>query len=297
MEEIQVESEQEEFVKYLRNKEGLSEKTANDHKRVIRQYVEYHDELPPKPAEEKAYDYRNHLRSRKEKGDILSRHSNNHLVAIEYYYQWLDEEEGEDVEQVDITRFKEKNTEIKCMTKDEYSTLLRRGLTNLRDRAIFLFMSTSGIRVSEMCSLDIEDMIWSQNKTDRIRIKSNGKEIRYDKYRFGDTAKESIQKYLDTRPNTEPQDPLFTSLKDPYQRLGRSGVGQMLERASERAGLDRKITPHMCRAYMITEAIKDPDTNVEQVRDMVNHESIEQTSKYANLRDKDLDEIHGAIFD
>jgi integrase/recombinase XerD len=293
-----VQKELESFGEWLKNRKEKSDKTVNDHQRVVRQYINFHDQLPPKPIEDSAYEYRNHLRSRKDKGEIKGKHSNNHLVGVEYYYEWLAQLDSNNIsEVVEITRFKEQDRDIKCMTADEYDTILRRGLTNYRDEAIFLLLCSSGMRVSEMCSLDIKDMIWSQNRTEQIRIKSNSEEVRYGKYRYGDQAKESIKKYLETRENTDPEDPLFTSLKDSYQRLGRSGVGQMLERASKRAGLDRKITPHMLRAYMITESIKHDRTTIETVRDLVNHKSIEQTSKYANLRDKDLDQAHSAIFD
>lgn len=293
--DTQLESELQSFGEWLKNKKEKSDKTVKDHQRVIRQYIDYHDQLPPRPSTDCAYDYKNHLRSRIDKDEVEAKHCNNHLVSIEYYYRWLREEAGEDLEEVELTRFKEKERSIKCMKEDEYDQILRRGIDNYRDEAIFLFMTSSGIRVTEMCGLDVGDILWEQNKTDEIRIKSNSDEIRYDNYRFSDRAKESLRKYLNTRSNTGEKDPLFTSLKDPSQRLGRSGVGQMLERVSKRAGLSRKITPHMCRAYFITELTRR-DINLEQIRKLVNHKTIEQTAEYVDLRDDDLDDTYSSVF-
>jgi site-specific recombinase XerD len=293
-----IQKELDSFGEWLKNRREKSDKTVNDHQRVVRQYINFHDELPPSPPEDQAYKYRNHLRSRIKKEEIKGKHANNHLVAVEYYYEWLAQLDTNNIaEVVEITRFKEQDRDIKCMTVDEYDQILRRGLTNYRDEAIFLLLCRSGMRVSEMCSLDIGDMLWSQNRTTEIRIKGNSEEIRYGNYRFSDNAKESIKNYLETRDNTSKDDPLFTSLKDSYQRLTRSGVGQMLERASERANLDRKVTPHMLRAYMITDAIRHQETDLEQVRELVNHKTIEQTAKYSNLREKDLDKTYSAVFD
>jgi integrase/recombinase XerD len=293
-----IQKELESFGEWLKNRREKSDKTVKDHQRVVKKYINFHDELPPEPPEDSAYNYRNYLRSRIKKEEIKGKHSNNHLVAVEYYYQWLNQLDSNNLtEVVEITRFKEQDRDIKCMTADEYDQILRRGLTNYRDEAVFLLLCSSGMRVSEMCSLNIGNMLWSQNRTEEIRIKSNSEDIRYGNYRYSDNAKESIRQYLDTRDNTTKDDPLFTSLKDSYQRLTRSGVGQMLKRASKRAGLDRKITPHMLRAYMITEALRHDSVTLEEVRELVNHKTIEQTAKYANLREKDLDQTYSAIFD
>jgi len=273
MEEVQKKNVLDEFETWLYAKH-VSESTASKHRTAVRQYLDYHGDLLPTPAEQKGLDYKVYLKDE----DYSNSHINNHTTAIEYYYRWRDE-----TEEVELGYERREDDTPDALTQAEYSAILRT-IQNKRDFAIFMFMTGSGIRAGECAELDIGDINWSENKTREIPIKGRGE--RKGDYRFIDDAREAVDDYLETRYNTKADDPLFTSLTNPDKRLERNGYNQLYERLGKRAGCDRKINPHLTRGYFITEGIRN-GVDLKTLSNLVNHRSIEMTSKYVQLAEED----------
>ena len=174
---------------------------------------------------------------------------------------------------------------IKCEKKikkeftNEEIELMREAIPKekLRERAIFELLLSSGIRISELVSLNIQDLDF-EKKTFKVVGKGSNERICY----MGDRAKLLIEKYLKTR-NDEAQ-ALFVSQKkdedgNPF-RFTTSSIERIIKRLGD--SLNIKAYPHKFRRTFATKFIKK-NTPIEQVQNMLGHESIETTMIYVNV--------------
>lgn len=161
---------------------------------------------------------------------------------------------------------------MKKAYSDEDMERIRRECTQLRDMAIVEFLYTTGVRVSELCSLNRDD------------IKITSREIIV----YGKGAKERavymtpvscmyLQAYLDKRTDDNPA--LFVSTKKPYNRLLPGGVRAMLRKIGMSSGVDH-VHPHRFRTTLATNLIKK-GMPVEEVKTILGHEKIDTTLLYA----------------
>lgn len=161
---------------------------------------------------------------------------------------------------------------MKKAYSDEDMERIRRECTQLRDMAIVEFLYTTGVRVSELCSLNRDD----------IRITS--REIIV----YGKGAKERavymtpvscmyLKAYLDKRTDDNPA--LFVSTRKPHDRLLPGGVRAMLRKIGMSAGVDH-VHPHRFRTTLATNLIKK-GMPVEEVKTILGHEKIDTTLLYA----------------
>jgi integrase len=274
------------FEEVLRVDYTLDDKTAEDYVRVANKYIEFHDELIPQPAQEKARKWKKYWLDKNYSGS----HKNNQLRGVEKYYNFHD---------IDFSykkKFETEDSDPPVLKEGQYKDILYRGAKDKRDTAMVYVLAHSGIRESELSRVDWGDISWKDRKFENIPLKGGDK----DNYRFSKTARDSLEEYRKTRHNTGPNDPLFTSKTDPESRLTRHGIYQAIIRMSERAGLDTNddnVCPHGFRGYFITKMAEE-GKNLEKIAQMVNHDSIRMTAKYVGETDEEKEkEIHSAVFD
>ena len=161
---------------------------------------------------------------------------------------------------------------IKKAYSDEDMERIRRECNQLRDMALVEFLYTTGVRVSELCALNRDD------------VKISSKEIIV----YGKGAKERevyltpvscmyLTAYLDNRVDEE--EALFVSMRKPYQRMTPGGVRAMLRKIGIRSGVE-KCHPHRFRTTLATNLIKK-GMPVEEVKTILGHEKIDTTLLYA----------------
>ena len=167
---------------------------------------------------------------------------------------------------------------IKCPKKlkkaysDEELEKIRRQCQTIRDMAIVEFLYATGVRISEMCALNRDD----------VRI--NNREIII----YGKGAKERevyltpvscmyLSAYLYQREDENPA--LFVSTKAPHERLEAGGVRAMLSKIGRDAGIE-KVHPHRFRTTLATNLIKK-GMPIEEVKVLLGHEKIDTTLLYA----------------
>lgn len=159
---------------------------------------------------------------------------------------------------------------------------LRENITNLRDKAIFELLLSSGMRIGELTQLNYKDL---DMKNCTVIVHGKG-----DKERevfFNELARVSIERYLESRKDNNPA--LFVSLKrnhrskdsKKYEGWGRLNVGgceSMLRDLGRRAGVS-KVHPHRFRRHFATNLIQK-GVNIEQVQQLLGHAEIETTQMY-----------------
>src|SRR5688572_1196906 len=172
-----------------------------------------------------------------------------------------------------------------------------------RNMAVISLLYGSGIRVSELCRLDISDI-----KDGRFTVVGKGGKVRLC---FIDdrTAKylddylrlrtEGYTVYVNHRGKTtnrvryfqEPDNhPALFLQRQTGQRLEPSGVQEILKNSRVRAGLTERITPHTLRHSFATDLLRN-NANIRYVQAMLGHSSLETTQMYTHVVDNDLEAV------
>ena len=142
-------------------------------------------------------------------------------------------------------------------------------------------LADSGLRISEALRLRIEDINFS-TRTLEVRGGKGGKDsVGF----FGAEAAQMLRVWLATRRGAVAEDYLFAD------RTGRSlrpnHAAHILHRLSAKAGLSRKVGPHALRHYAATSILKQTG-DLELVRQVLRHESLTMTLRYAHMTKPDV---------
>ena len=146
----------------------------------------------------------------------------------------------------------------------------------LRDRAILEVLYSCGLRVSELCDLRMGDLFFGEG---HIRVIGKG-----DKQRLvpiSGLARDRIQLYLEKRREQKStDDTLF--LNNRGKRLTRIMIFTIIKQATQRAGIDKKVSPHTFRHSFATHLLEG-GAGIRQVQELLGHESILTTEIYTHL--------------
>lgn len=161
---------------------------------------------------------------------------------------------------------------------------LRETVDNVRDRAVLELLLSSGIRVSELTNLDIEDMNFAEKE---FTIIGKGNKQRYAY--FDELAGFYIQKYLKERVDDNPS--LFVTLHSPYSRMTNTGIETRIRELGIKAGVTGKAYPHRFRHTFATNAL-NKGIPLEQVQQLLGHEQLDTTLIYAKVAREDVKYNH-----
>ena len=145
-----------------------------------------------------------------------------------------------------------------------------------RDNAIVEMLYSTGLRVSELVSLRIDNLFFGEGY---IRVVGKG-----DKQRLvpiGSAARDKIQLYMELRrPKRSSEATLF--LNNRGEPLTRVMVFNIIKQAARLAGVEKNISPHTLRHSYATHLLEG-GANIRQVQELLGHESITTTEVYTHL--------------
>jgi site-specific recombinase XerD len=159
----------------------------------------------------------------------------------------------------------------------------------LRDRAILELLFSTGLRISELCSLSIDDVDLTR---DEFSVRGKGDKIRV--VFLSPEAKRAIKAYLEKRKDMD--DALFVqygkNAKNAKElRLSVRAVQRMMKQVAAKAGITRKVTPHVIRHSFATDLLQN-GADLRSVQALLGHANIGTTQVYTHVTDKHLKEIH-----
>jgi integrase/recombinase XerC len=164
----------------------------------------------------------------------------------------------------------------KLLTTPDDTTLL-----GARDRAMLETLYSTGVRVSELVSLNLADVDVANSV---LRIRGKGRKERLAP--VGPTALNTIRKYLDLRANDPrnaafDQEPLYVNKHG--QRLSTRSVRRKLDKYLIMCGLDPSISPHTIRHTFATHMLNN-GADLRSVQELLGHQSISTTQVYTHLQ-------------
>ena len=237
----------ENFLGFLQNDKKLSDNTLQSYNRDIKLYCNYLTENNLDMINTDSQEIKEYLENLKEKGKAVSTVSRN-LASLRSFYQYLHRTKviSEDPT-LDIESPKIERKPPKVLTSEQVELLLEQpkcvDLKGYRDKAMLELVYATGIRVTELISLNINDINLEENY-----IKCVGK----SKERIipiGSLAVNALREYIEKSRNIllkdENDKALFVNING--QRLTRQGFWKIIKQYKTQANIDVDITPHTLR--------------------------------------------------
>lgn len=182
-----------------------------------------------------------------------------------------------------------KRRTIKFLERKEVEQIITKiktkGARNLRDRALIEVLFSTGMRISECLSLklgDIAVMLKEGKREQAIIGKGGWQRIVF----FSPRALKALESYVLTIGNSE-QEALFPITSRAAQL--------MVERRGIKAGISKKVTPHMFRHSLATDLLRQ-GVDIRFVSEFLGHRSLNNTMVYTHVVNEQLNEIHRKIY-
>lgn len=260
--------------------EGCSEKTVKYYDSTIRNAVKRIDKNIIQITTD---DLRIYLDKYQTENKISKVTVDNIRRILSSFFSWLEDEDY--VAKSPVRRIHKVKTckTVKETYSDEDLELMRDECDGIRDLAIIDLLASTGMRVGELVKLNKRDIDF-QNRECIVLGKGNKQRKAY----FDARTKLHLQKYIDSRDDSN--EALFVSLQKPYDRLLISGVEIRLRELGKRLNIE-KVHPHKFRRTLATSAI-DKGMPIEQVQQLLGHQSIDTTLQYSMVNQNNVRESH-----
>ncbi len=231
------------------------------------------------------------------KGSLKRQTQNYFLVALRSFFRYLIRQKLTVLSPEMIELGKSRDRNIKVLQPIELEKLFRsvelKDEAGLRDRAILEVLFSTGLRVSELASLNREQINIEAGEFGVIGKGGKGRVVFLSKH-----AKEWLQKYL--RGRTDAYQPLFIRYSGPKIKGGLSNeslrlsvrsIERMIDKYRKRAGILFRIGPHVLRHSYATDLLSH-GADLRSVQEMLGHKNIATTQIYTHVTNVRLKEIH-----
>ncbi len=158
---------------------------------------------------------------------------------------------------------------------------------SLRDQALLELLYASGIRVSELVALDMQDV---DLHSGTLRVQGKGRRER--QVFFGKTAAQALRAYLEERPSA-PQGQATPALFVNHRggRLSTRGVQLLVKKHCQRTGLPARTSPHTMRHAFATHLL-DNGADLRAIQELLGHQQLSTTQKYTHVSTDRMLEVY-----
>ncbi len=286
-----------EYLEYLEIERGRAARTVANYDQYLTRYIEHAEVKRPKDVtEESVREYRLWLNKQMgSNGETLKKNTQNyHLIALRSFLKYLRKRDIPCLAPDKIELAKLGDRDIDLITYDELTRLLDvqgEMLKDLRDKAMLTTLFSTGLRVSELCSVD-RDLDLTR---DEFSVRGKGSKVRV--VFLSPTAKGAIKRYLKAR--TDMDEAMFISLAKGAQesgdmRLTSRSVERVVKRRAVEAGISKRVTPHIIRHSFATDLLEG-GADLRAVQALLGHANIATTQIYTHVTDKHLRDVHKAF--
>lgn len=285
------------FLEYLEVERNRSVKTAENYDRYLRRFFKLSGASKPEDiTDDLVRNFRLKLaRLGEREGSSLKRQTQAyHLIALRSFLKYLAKRDIRSLAPEKIELGKIPSRQIEFMDTEELSRLIAApqgdALEQVRDRAILELLFSTGLRVSELVSLD-RDAI--DLKRDSFSVRGKGDKIR--PVFLSHTARSALQHYLDRRADAD--EALFVRRRASNGdrradlRLSARSVERLVRKYAVSAGITKKVTPHGLRHAFATDLLQN-GADLRSVQMLLGHAQITTTQIYTHFTDRALGGIH-----
>ncbi|MFM2357420.1 MAG: hypothetical protein RJA61_157 [Candidatus Parcubacteria bacterium] len=288
------------FLEHVEIEKGRSLKTVVNYERYLKLFVELSGISHTKDiTDDVVRTYRLNLNRRlsgkMEQGrkETLKRKTQNYyLIALRAFLKYAMKRGITSLppDRIELAKVPERSLDL--ISHEELERLMKApqgdDLKSLRDRAIMELLFSTGLRVSELCSLSRDINLAS----DELSVRGKGEKVRV--VFLSSSAKKALSDYLSKRKDMDPA--LFiqfgkNSKNKESLRLTPRSVERGIKYYAVKAGIDRKVTPHVVRHSFATDLLSN-GADLRSVQALLGHAHIGTTQIYTHVTDKHLRDIH-----
>jgi site-specific recombinase XerD len=289
-----------EFLEYLEIEKGRSLNTIAHYDRYLDRFLAFAKiDAPGIITDDLVRSFR--LWLSRQKATNRGRHQtlakqtqNYYLIALRSFLKYLVKRGIRTLppDRIELAKVPERSLDL--VSSDELARLLDAPqgseLKSLRDKAILELFFSTGLRVSELCSLSR----YLDLSRDEFTVRGKGEKVRL--VFLSDRAKEAVRSYLGKR--TDLDEALFIQLsrpvpkeKDGDLRLSPRSVERIIKHYAAKAGIAKKVSPHTLRHSFATDLLQN-GADLRAVQMLLGHANITTTQIYTHITDNHLKEIH-----
>lgn len=286
------------FLQHCEINQNKSLKTLENYRHYLKRFEDYL--AGPLDAKnltlQQVNNYRVYLnRYLDKKGKSLTLKTQNyHVIALRAFLKYLIKNDVKTLapEKIELINVEKRTVEV--ISREEIDRLFKavdqRKKNALRDTAILETLYSTGLRVSELASLN-RDQVDLKRREFMVRGKGKKPRIVF----LSKRAAEVIDNYVKSRDDNFKA--LFVNnvraeiLDEEKRRLTTVSIENLVRKYALKAGIIKKVTPHTLRHSYATELLIN-GADIRSVQEMLGHSSITTTQIYTHLTDKKLREIH-----
>jgi len=287
-----------EFLEHVEIEKGNSLRTVENYDYYLSRFFEFAKISDPKEiTDDKIREFRLYLNRQpgvkirgQQSGTLKKNTQNYHLIALRSFLKYMMKRDVTSLapDRIELAKIKERSLDL--ISGAELDRLMNAPDLNirkgLRDKAILELFFSTGLRLSELCSLD-RDLDLSK---DEFSIRGKGEKVRV--VFLSDSAKDAIRTYLKNRKDLD--EPLFTqhsSNRGKSSRLTPRSIERIVKFYAIKAGISKKVTPHVIRHSFATDLLSN-GADIRSVQMMLGHANIATTQIYTHVTDAQLRDVH-----
>lgn len=266
---------------YLMSKalEGKSAATVNRYRYELSRMLSYINKAVVNITDA---DISGYMRAYKRTRGVCNQTLKNIRAVYSSFFVWLrDHDRIRKNPMVLVEQIKVEKKIKKPYTDTERELMLRQCKT-IRDKAIMEFFYSTAVRVSELAALNRDDIRFS---TKDLTVFGKGAKERVTY--LNERSHMYLKEYLDSRTDNNPA--LFVSERHPNQRLGKTGIEDIIRRTGQR--VDVHAYPHRFRRTAATNAL-NRGMPVQEVAKLLGHAKLETTMEYCTVEQESVQFHH-----
>ena len=275
------------FLEFLQKDKKLSNNTLQSYKRDITQYESYINEENLQYLKVTKDDIKKYLENLKNIGKKTSTISRN-LASIRSFYQYLvrtKKIKEDPTEGIQSPKVEKRGPSV--LSSKEVELLLEQpkavDLKGIRDKAMLEFAYATGMRVTEIISLNVDDVNLEEGF---VTCRNAGKQRNIPLGKIAlKTVKEYIEEARDILIKSEDEEALFVNING--KRLTRQGFWKIIKYYKEQAHITKDITPHVLRHSFATHLLQN-GADLKAIQIMLGHSDISSTQVYMQFQDEEI---------
>lgn len=284
------------YLEYLAIDKNSALKTIENYNRYLTVFLDWSKISKPSQITDKlVHDFRLFLSKRTDQnGDPIGVKTRNYyIIALRNFLKFMAKNDISTLSPDRVELSKTKDHSIDFLELDEIIELFKASqgedLKSLRNQAILELLFASGMRVSELVSLD-RNKINLNKKEFSIMGKGSKRRIVFISQETADLIKKYLNKRIDTdlalfvRHNRDPK-------KEMDLRLSVRSIQRIIQNCALKAGIVKKVTPHVMRHSFATNLLQN-GADIRSVQALLGHSSINTTQIYTHVTNKSLKDVY-----
>lgn len=287
------------FLEYLEIERGRSINTVENYHFYLRRFSDFAKvKSPAQISQDVIRKYRLWLnRETDARGNNLKKSTQNyHLIALRSFLKYLAKQDIKSLapEKIELAKMPERQVDF--LEGDDLERLLEAPLKTeeskiiqLRDKSIIEMLFSTGLRVSELATLKIDNV---NLKKDEFTIRGKGDKLRVAF--LSNQTKYWLKQYIESRKDLSPY--LFirhdkAKGKEEPKNLTPRSIQRLIKKYTKVAGIAKDVTPHTLRHSFATDLLMN-GADIRSVQAMLGHSSITTTQIYTHITDHQLKEVY-----